>query len=55
MFLCPCVKSQRGAVAYRRRAEEFLKLAVIERSTEVVCRKSYPVGHVDGAKTAAEV
>ena len=55
MFVCPCVKSENGAAAWRRRAEEFLKLAVIERSTEVVCRKSYPVGHVDGAKSAAEV
>ena len=55
MFVCPRVKSQGGAVAYRRRAEEFLKLMVVEISTEVVCRKSYPVGHVDGAKSAAEV
>ena len=49
------MKSEGGAVAYQRRAEEFLKFAVIERSTEVVCRKPYPVGHVDGAKTASEV
>ena len=51
------MKSHGGSEAWQCRAEEFLKLVVAERSTEVACKRSYmyTVGHVNGDKIAAEV
>ena len=49
------MKSHGGSEAWQCRAEEFLKLMVAERSTEVACKRVYTVGHVNGDKIAAEV
>ena len=54
------MKSHGGSEAWQCRAEEFLKLVVAERSTEVACKRAYnvmymymyTVGHVNDDKIA---